>query len=719
MTVELIQNKFGRPYPGYPHHYIGLGVKVTGGSGSYEMRFKPYTDWDVWFDVPNTSTISNNKDGYISALNFWHGTYDIQVKDKTSGETQTITGYELFYNNQLTGLSMSDTPVIINDSINPGLSNTINIQTVKPNSIVRIYRSRLHATTGNQYFDTKDEPFRIGISNASGAFSISLPITSSGVMVCATAQAQDEFESLSSNYLVIGGAKNKQLKANFSYGTATGTGRKITVTSVTGGSGAYSISTVNNGAFPYSVGQEFEIPFGKSNLFVKDNNSTPQEYLISVSVDGGSSSQTFYSQDVRTNFNASSNTGVVKHGKLVGSTFTAANEYANHDGRLSWGFSGTNFPAIGIVENQNFVLTNDRVLYHPNVGEAAASEYTMQAAGTFSISGNSKRVGVVIHPYVTMANLTTKFKIIHNSTVKYTYVHTTEGGNQDFNLTFAVASGDKVYIVVECGDENDYSFDHVHVKATMTLATAGGSVTAPNAPSLSGASPVLTGNDLNGTGIQAGDHVVMYLDGYPQALAITTSSTFKHGAMYNGTWTAKISRNKVLSAASNAIVSNQTGNTAPPPPTFLINNAVVGTQFAGTTSQEGTILVFRNGVQLTESVTTTTGSLGIGFPYTPSLPGDYVFKLSNANGTSVESETIVVTKKRKFRIKSADYNNIPVTNIQSGSGSNLASVTNWTDGILFEHNAAVTADTKVFIRQKDNTSNVSEGFPILSNLYFF
>lgn len=717
MTVELIQNKFGRPYPGYPHHYIGLGVKVTGGSGSYEMRFKPYADWTIWFDIPNTSTISNNKDGYIAALGFWHGVYAVEVRDKVSAETQSFNSYELFYDNQLTGLSMSDTPVIVNNVINPGLNNSITVQTVKPNSIVRIYRSRLNSSSGNQEFEKTDEPFRIGISNSEGVFTISLPITSSGILVCATAQAQEEFESLSTNYLVIGGTKNKQLKATINYGAATGTGRKVTVASVNGGSGSYSIGLFNNGAFPYSVGQELEIPFGKSNLFVKDNNSTSQEYHISVSVDGGSSSQTFYTHDVRTNFNASSNTGAVRHGKLVGSTFTAANEYANHDERLSWGFSGTNFPAVGIVENQNFVLTNDRVLYHPNVGEAAASEYTMQSAGTFSITGNSKRVGFVIHPYVTMGNLTTKFKIIHNSTVKYTYVHTTEGGNQDFNLSFAVAAGDKVYVVVECGDENDYSFDHVHVKATMTLATAGGSVTAPNAPTLTGASPVLTGNDLNGTGIQAGDYVVMYLDGYPQALAITTSSTFKHGAMYNGNWTAKISRNKILSAASNAIISSQTGNTAPPPPTFIVNYAVVGTQFAGTAAQGGTILVFRNGVQLTtESITTTTGPLGIGFAYTPLLPGDYIFKLSNANGVSVDSQIVVVTKKRKFRIKNADYNNIPITNIQSGSGNTLSGVTNWTDGIIFEHDGAVSSDTKAFIRQKDSTSNASEGFLILANL---
>ncbi|MER0442692.1 hypothetical protein [Emticicia sp. W12TSBA100-4] len=716
MTVELIQNKFGRPYPGYPHHWIGLGVKVTGGSGSYEMRFKPYTDWDVWFDVPTTSTISNNKDGYIAALGFWHGVYDIQVKDKVSSETQTFTAYELFYNNQLTGLPMSDTPVIVNDSINPGLSSTITVQTVKGNSIVRIYRSRILGQSGNQGFERSDEPYRTGISNSQGLFTITLPITSSGVMVCATAQAPEEFESMSTNYLVIGGSKNKQLKANISYGTATGTGRKLTVSSVSGGSGSYSIGIVNNGAFPYSVGQEFEIPFGKSNLFVKDNNSTAQEYHISVSVDGGSGSQTFYSHDIRNNFSASSNTGTTKYGKMVGSTFTAANEYANHDGRLSWGFSGTNFPAVGIQENQNFVLNNDRVLYHPNVGEAAATEHTMQAAGTFSISGNSKRVGVVIHPYVTMGNLTTKFKIFHNTTLKYSYTHTTEGGNQDFSLSFAVASGDKVYLVVECGDENDYSFDHVHVRANMTLATAGGTVVAPNAPALSGASPVLTGAELNGTGIQAGDYVIMYLDGYPQALAITNSTTFKHGAMYNGTWTAKISRDKILSAASNAIVSNQTGNTAPPPPTFLINSVVVGSPFSATTTQEGTILIFRNGTQLTESVTTTTGTLGIGFVYTPSLTGDYTFKLSNANGTSEASEILVVTKKRKFRIKSANYNDIPISNIQSGSGTNVSSVTNWTDGIIFEHDSTVTADTKAFIRQKNNIADVSEGFPILANL---
>jgi hypothetical protein len=724
ISVTLKQNKFGRPYKAYPHHYIGLGVTITGGSGSYQMRFKPYDDistWTstdpTWFDLPTSSSITNNKDGFITSLNFWHGTYDFQFRDKNNqSDVVSITDYELFYDNQLTGLPMGDTPIIVNSNINAGLSSSINIKTAKPNSLVRIYRSRANSNNIQEFFPT-DEPFRTGISNGTGDFSISLPITQSGVKVCATAQSVDDFESLSSNYIEINGPKKKQLLATFTYGTATGTGRKITVTGVSGGSGAYSIGTANNGDFPYSLNQEFEIPFGKSNLFIRDNNAEAQvEWHVSVVVDGGSSSQTFYNHDIRSNFNASVNSGAVRYGKLVGSTFTAANDYGNHDGRTSWGFSGTSFPAIGIQENQNFTLPPDRLLFHPNIGEHACIRYITQAAGTFSISGNSMRVGRIDNPWAGTTNLTTKFKILHNGVVKHSYTHTTEGGNQNFSLNFAVASGDNIDLVVECGDENDLGFDHVHVKATMSLATAGGSVTTPTAPTISGASPVQTGAALAGTGNQAGDYVVMYRDGYPESLAITTSTTFAHGAMYDGAWTAKIARNKVLSAASNVITTNSNGNTAPPAPVITSSGATIGSNIFGTTVQSGTILIYKNGVQITDSVTTTSNGLSFSWSYMPTDVGNYTFVLSNTSGISVASEIVSVARRRKFKVKDGIFCTVPTNNIQVGSGDSAAAVTNWTDGLTVEHNGNLTANSKLYIRDKNSPSNVSESFAILSNL---
>lgn len=720
ISVTLKQSKFGRPYKGYPHHYIGLAVLATGGSGQYEMRFKPFTDWDVWFDVPTTGSITNNKDGFITALNFWHGTYDIQVRDKNNtSDVVTFSAYELFYNNQETGVPMGDTPCIV-DNLYAGLSSNIVIKTVKPNSLVRVYRSRADGSNNQVFFPT-DEPFRVGISNANGDLTLSLPITSSGVKVCITAQTADEFESLSSNYAITNGVKKKQLKATISYGAATGTGRMITVTAVSGGSGAYSIGILNDNTFPYSLNQAFEIPFGKSNLFIRDNNAEANvEWQISVVVDGGSSSQTFYSHDIRSGFSTSVSTGVMKYGKLSGTTFTAANEYANHDGRLSWGFAGTSFPAIGIVENQSFILAPDRLLFHPNTGgEHACLRYVAQASGTLSVLGNSLRVGRIDNPWATptpLTNLTTKFKVLHNGTIKHTYTHTTEGATQDFNLSFAVNSGDTIDLVVECGDENDLSFDHVHVKASWSLATVGGSVTAPDAPTLTNASPVLTGSTLNGNGIQVGDYVVMYKDGYPESLGLVSGTNFTHGAMYDGIWKAKVARAKVLSAFSNAITSNQTGNTAPPTPVVLQNTVVVNNQITGTTVQAGTILIFRNGVQLPQSVTTTPNGLSFNWAFTPTEIGEYTFKLSNGNGISGASDPVSATKKRKFTIDEGDFCIIPLANLQSGSGDSAVLVDNWTDGLTFEHNGTVTSSSKAFVRPKDNPTNVSGGFLILEHL---
>lgn len=714
IAVTLKQNKFGRPYKAYPHHYIGLGVSITGGSGSYQMRFKPYSEWQEWFDLPTASDLTNNKDGFLTGINFWHGTYDFQFRDKNNqSDVVTSSAYELFYNNQLTGLPMGDTPVI-----NTIVTTLVTIKTVKPFSLVRLYKSRAD-NNSNQVFFPTDEPYRVGISDGDGQLVLTIPPNLSGTKICATAQSANDFESLSSNYIEINGVKKTQLKATFQYGAVTGTGRKITVTGVSGGSGAYSIGTSNDGQFPYSLNQEFEIPFGKSNIFVRDNNAEAQvEWHISVSVDGGESSQNSYSHDIRANFSSVSNTGAVRYGKLVGSTFTAANEYGNHDGRTSWGFVGANFPAIGIVENQSFILPPDRLLFHPNTGEHACLRYVAQAAGSFSISGNSQRVGRIDNPWSAppLTNLTTKFKILHNGTIKHSYTHTTEGGNQNFSLNFTVASGDNIDLVVECGDENDLGFDHVHVKASWGLVTAAPSVADLTAPTLTGTTPILTGSTLNGTGIQAGDYVVMYKDGYPESLAITNVTTFSHGAMYNGSWNARYARNKVLSALSNTIVTNQTGATNPPAPIVGANAYRIGDTISGTSVQAGTILIYRNNVQLTQSVITTPSGGSNSWSYTPTDVGDYTFRLSNATGISDFSELIPVSRGRKFRIKSGNFCTVPTANIQSGSADSAAAVTNWTDGLTFEHNGTVTNNTKAYIRDKNSTSNVSEGFPIFANL---
>lgn len=715
ISVTLKQNKFGRPYKAFPHHYIGLAATLTGGSGQYQMRFSP--DWDNWFDIQTSNSILSNKDGYIIALAFWHGTYNLEFRDKANiTDTVAVNAYELFYANQDTGIPMGDTPYIVN--IDTAISTSITIKTVKPNSIVRVYRSRADKNNNQTFFPT-DEPFREGISNSAGEITLSLPITNSGIRVCATAFSENEFESLSTNYIEINGTKKKQIQATIAYGAATGTGRKITVTAITGGSGSYSIGTLNNNLFPYILNQEFEIPFGKSNIFIRDNNAEPNvEWHISLSVDGGSSTQTFYNHDIRNNFNIGSNTGAIRYGKLVGTTFTAANEYASHDGRISWGFSGTNFPAIGIYENSTFTLPPDRLLFHPNVVESGCIRYTATASGTLSISGNSMRVGVIVHPYLTLGyNLTSKFKILHNGVIKYSYTHVSQNGNQDFNLNFQVANNDIIDLVVECGDESDFNYDHVHVKAALSLATAGTTTTAPTAPVLSNSTPILTGNNILGTGVQSGDFVVMYKNGYPESLAITSGSNFTHGAMYDGTWTAKIARNKVLSAASNAIITNQTGNTAPPAPIILSSDMNIGGTISGTTTQAGAILIFKDGIQIPQSSTTTPNGLSFTWSFTPSEIGNYTFKLTNANGTSSDSNSVSISRRRKFTITGVTWSSsvceVPISDLESGSGDNISAVDNWTSGLTFEHTGTVSSISKGFARIKAKPTVVSSGVLLL------
>lgn len=650
MQVEFISNHFGRPYLDDNHHRINVGFKITGGSGSYQYRRVLFGNTTGWTDVETTTTETNNEDGYIINTHFFHGTIGIEIADKNNAANFYINpSFELFYNNELTALPIGDTPIIVNSSLAVG-ATSITVKTRKQNSFVRLWKSTYSQDPNGvmgQNFQPTSKPISVGITDLSGDIVFTIPSAVAGDRYIASAQSFFDFESFTTNYIEVGGSKKTQLTTTLTYGSVTGTGRNITVNSVTGGTGSYSIGLLNNGIFDKSVGTSFEIPFGFSNIYVKDNGSTDR--FVSVAVDGGTATTgTIYTGNLRSKFSESSNpNGVVKFGTiLTDNSFVLLDNFATRDRRRCWGKAGFDFPQVGVDDTG---LATSRVFLHPCGGYGslsvyqllakAAIRYTCEGTGVLRLQGDSLRPLQTNNFFDTnnpRPALDDRFQILLNGVVKYTVVHTVQNQVVPFDITIDVANGDFVDFAVDSGDfdENngDMSFDHVHIGCNYTLSTTGQGIT-PTAPRITTLTPQGIGTDLVGDGNQVGDYVIMYLNNYPYSLArITGNGTgFVHGAMEAGTWRARISRNKILSDLSNAIVVNVGATLDPTPPIPDVTSIAINNAITGTAPQAGTIRVYEFNSSVVIAYATTSGANNA-WSYTPTSQGVYRFKLENQAG---------------------------------------------------------------------------------------
>lgn len=650
MQVEFISNHSGKPYLHDNHHRINIGFRVTGGSGSYQYRRKLFGKDTIWQDVETVTTDTNNEDGYVINTHFQHGLIGIEIADKNNAANFYINpSFELFYNNDLTGIPIGDTPVIVNSSLAVG-ATSITVKTRKQNSFVKLWKSTNSPDPNGvmgQNFQPTSKPIAVGISDLSGDIVFTIPSAVAGDRYIASAKSFFDFESFTTNYIEVGGSKKTQLTTTLTYGSATGTGRNITVNSVTGGTGSYSIGLLNNGTFDKSVGTAFEIPFGLSNIFIKDNGNTDR--FVSVAVDGGTATTgTIYTGNLRSKFSESSNpNGVVKFGTiLTDNSFVLLDNFATRDRRRCWGKAGYDFPQVGIDDTG---LATSRVFLHPAGGYGSTSvyqllakaviRYTCEGTGVLRLQGDSVRP-LQTNNFFDGNNLPAlddRFQILLNGVVKYTVVHTVQNQVVPFDITLSVANGDFVDFAVDSGDfdENNgnMNFDHVHIGCNYTLSTTGQGIT-PTAPRITNLTPQGIGTDLIGDGNQVGDYVIMYKNNYPFSLARITGNgtTFIHGAMEAGTWTARISRNKILSDFSNAIVVKVGGTPDPNPPTPNVTTATVNIPFTGDAEQAGTIRVYKfdtpEGSATAIGFISTSGNTN-SWSYTATSPGLYRFKLEN------------------------------------------------------------------------------------------
>lgn len=681
MNVTVKSNWFGRPYKAFAHHYVSIGFDITGGSGSYEFRRQLYGGWTAWQDVVEFG----NKDGYAIHSYLFHLAFPIEVRDKNNTATVwSNPNFELLYNNNLTAIHMGTTPVIVDASLAVGATSI----TVKGTAtdFIQIYKSN------GAEFDHLSEPVASGFLGLGATKAFTIPPAVAGDKYVATATSRDpinnrtySFESLSSQWIEVGGTKKIQLEATIQYTADTSTGKFLKVTSVTGGSGNYAIGRLNNGTFDVAVNQVFDIPFGVDNIFIRDVNA-PNDEHISVLVYGGtapSGAGQTYNYNLRTDFSSSSanqdKTGFrVKYGKKVGSTFTQFDQFGNFDNRQAWAMASDadGMPQIGIDENQG-TLAGNRILMHPHTDGNATVLFEILKAGTFQFNGDSVRAARTDNPWSSppQSGMSGTLKIIHNGTERVSILLNTQDEVKAISTGFAVSVGDIVHLEMQ-NTSGDGSFGHYHVSGGLSLVEQGsGTVTAPAPPTISGATPRPKGTILTGTVNGAGQHVIIFRNDVAHSLAITDGAgNFSFGAMYAGTYTARNSTAQLISLDSNAIVITETASVCPLPTISIENNQPSNTIQAGggfgltaTFTNKTSLQWYKDGIALSgetgQMLTISLAQVTHG--------GTYKCKAINACGTGTTSEVfsneIVITVTSGSQIDCANIVHLTPLGVWSAS----------------------------------------------------
>lgn len=174
--------------------------------------------------------------------------------------------------------------------------------------------------------------------------------------------------------------------------------------------------------------------------------------------------------------------------------------------------------------------------------------------------------------------------------------------------------------------------------ANMEINVLPALVSSSALPVVTTASPQFTGTAIAGTGV-SGATIKIYKNGvHLTSVVVNGSGGFSYTPASDGTYTfTQTESGKTESAQTSQFTVNAVF-VAPPAPAITSGlNGQIGTLITGTISQAGTVLVFKNGTQVSSIANQTTG-----FSYSPTSDGAYTFKLSNGNGTSEPSNSVVV-----------------------------------------------------------------------------
>ncbi|WP_337045214.1 hypothetical protein [Emticicia sp. 17c] len=159
---------------------------------------------------------------------------------------------------------------------------------------------------------------------------------------------------------------------------------------------------------------------------------------------------------------------------------------------------------------------------------------------------------------------------------------------------------------------------------------------APAAPTVSKTTGTVN-TPITGTVASTGT-LLIFKDGAQVSTQTLTSTSWSYTPTAAGSYTFKLQTTAGTSASSQIVTVTTGTTTAPAAPTVSKTTGTVNTPITGTVASTGTLLIFKDGVQVsTQTLTSTSWS------YTPTAAGNYTFKLQTTAGTSDSSQTVTVT----------------------------------------------------------------------------
>jgi hypothetical protein len=193
-----------------------------------------------------------------------------------------------------------------------------------------------------------------------------------------------------------------------------------------------------------------------------------------------------------------------------------------------------------------------------------------------------------------------------------------------------------------------YQFTRTDVDRTESEKTNAISVT--NAPLLvsavpvvSTASPQFTGTAINGTGVAGATIKIYKNDVHLTNVIVDGNGNWSYTPNVDGNFTfSQTESGKTESAKTSGFVVNAI--IAPSAPVITSGlNGQIGTAITGTISEAGTVLVFKDGNQISTIPNQTTS-----FIYTPQSTGNYTFKLQVNSLVSAFSGNVLVPNTYEY-----------------------------------------------------------------------
>lgn len=264
---------YARPILGNNHHFIPVGFTVTGGSNQYQKQL----NGGSWVDFNLSSPVL---DGFVVQWTVVHDNYTFGVRDKNNtGDVVTFSGYEVPYNPEFP--EETDTPKIISTSITAGANKTLSITTKNPLSLVKVYGTILSGTEEWDYFNT-NAVLTQGYSDTNGNFIATIPSTlRTGQKIIVTAKDPSKSESIATNQIIVGGARNNQLNISYVQGSSTANGRLLQI-NISGGTAPYQWSTNNDEVWTTVPTTPIDYPYGVDWIVFRDATNSIFAFTIKV-----------------------------------------------------------------------------------------------------------------------------------------------------------------------------------------------------------------------------------------------------------------------------------------------------------------------------------------------------------------------------------------------------------------------------------------------------